>query len=162
MSEYTPWLKHALKKGAMKDIVMGDVLTDWMNTAEVRAALHIPTYAPAWNMCWDETHTYQLEQEGSLWIYQVLQQNGIRMMHYSGDTDGAVPTYGTKRWIEKLNWPVKIDWQQWHTDGQVSGYVTQYEGLDFVTIKGVGHMAPQWAKKPVFEMITNWVHGGSW
>ena len=34
-------------------------------------------------------------------------QPTIRMMHYSGDTDGVVPTYGTKQWIEGLNWDVK-------------------------------------------------------
>ena len=83
-------------------------------------------------------------------------------MFYSGDTDGAVNTYGTKRWIEELNWPVKTAWKPYMTDGQVSGYVTQYEGLDFVTVKGVGHMAPQWAKKPTQQMITNWVHNIPW
>ena len=162
MSEYTPWLKTATKKNAIKDVVMNDLLSDWINQAETRAALHIPNYVPTWSMCWGEEFSYQIEQEASMWIYKVLQMNGIRMMHYSGDTDGAVPTYGTKRWIESLNWPVKEEWKQWRTDGQVSGFVQQYHGLDFVTVKGVGHMAPQWAKKPVFEMIMNWVAGGAW
>lgn len=75
-------------------------------------------------------------------------------MFYSGDTDGAVPTYGSKRWIETLNWDVKKDWRAWKTNGQVSGYVINYDGLDFVTVKGVGHMAPQWARQAVTEMIT--------
>lgn len=30
--------------------------------------------------------------------------------------------------------------------------------LDFVTIKGVGHMAPQWARKPMADLITEWIH----
>jgi len=132
-----------------------------MNTADVRKAMHIPDYAPEWTMCFNDTvYTYQLAQEASLWIYPILKMNGIKMMHYSGDTDGAVPTFGTKRWIEKLNWETKVDWMQWKTDGQVSGFVEQYDGLDFVTIKGVGHMAPQWAKKPVWTMINGWVQNG--
>jgi len=85
---------------------------------------------------------YQLQNEASLWIYEIMSLNGIRALFYSGDTDGAVPTYGTKRWIEKLNLPLVKEWSQWHTDKQVSGYITQYHGLDFVTVKGVGHMAP--------------------
>lgn len=162
MSEYTPWLKTAMKKNAIKDIVKNDLLSDWLNTQETRDALHIPNYVPTWSMCWNDTFSYQIENEASMWIYKVLQMNGIRMMHYSGDTDGAVPTYGTKRWIEQLNWPIKEAWKQWRTDGQVTGFVQQYFGLDFVTVKGVGHMAPQWAPKPVFEMINNWVSGKPW
>ena len=64
------------------------------------------------------------------------------IMFYSGDTDGAVPTYGSKEWIKQLDWPVKQEWTPWFTDGQVSGFIEQYDGLDFVTVKGVGHMAP--------------------
>jgi len=47
------------------------------------------------------------------------------MVFYSGDTDGAVPTYGTKRWLQKLNWPLKDhgEWRAWHgLDTQVAGF----------------------------------------
>jgi hypothetical protein len=43
----------------------------------------------------------------------------------------------------------------------VQGYITKYDGLDFVTIKGVGHMAPQWNRKGTTGMISNWIHGES-
>mmetsp|Transcript_25596 Transcript_25596/g.18093 ORF Transcript_25596/g.18093 Transcript_25596/m.18093 type:complete len:85 (+) Transcript_25596:794-1048(+) len=81
------------------------------------------------------------------------------MLKYSGDTDGAVPTYGTRQWINELNWPVTEAWRPWFTEGQVSGYVEKYDGLDFATVKGVGHMAPQWARQQVTTMITSWIHG---
>ena len=41
------------------------------------------------------------------------------MMHYSGDTDGAVAPYGTKRWIKKLDWEVTAPWAPWMYDSQV-------------------------------------------
>jgi len=44
----------------------------------------------------------------------------------------------------------------------VRGYVTQHEGLDFATVHGVGHMAPQWAREPVTTMITNWIQNNGW
>jgi carboxypeptidase C (cathepsin A) len=78
-------------------------------------------------------------------------------MFYSGDTDGAVTTYGSRRWIKDLHWGVEEAWRPWFTNGQVTGYVERYDGLDFVTVKGVGHMAPQWARLPVTNMITSWV-----
>jgi carboxypeptidase C (cathepsin A) len=85
------------------------------------------------------------------------------MVFYSGDTDGAVPTYGTKRWLAKLNWPLKTtggQWRTWHSGPtkQVAGFQQNYDGLDFFTFRGVGHMAPQWAPLAGQEFITNWIH----
>ena len=151
--EYTPWAKFA------NDRVANDFLSDYVNNETVREALHIPSYAPGWDMCWGSQFTYNLQNEASMWIYPILKGAGYKLMFYSGDTDGAVPTYGTKRWLQELNWPVKKAWRPWLTQGQVSGYIEQYDGLDFVTVKGVGHMAPQWARQPVTDMITAWIHG---
>lgn len=48
---------------------------------------------------------------------------GIRMMFYSGDTDGAVPTLGSKKWIKDLKWDIVSEYAPWYgEDGQVNGY----------------------------------------
>ena len=39
-----------------------------------------------------------------------------RILKYSGDTDGVVPTWGTIMWINELNWPVKDKWKAWYLD----------------------------------------------
>jgi len=141
-AEYTPWLPRTATDGQLYDMhVEADYLTDYVNRADVRKAFHIPDFAPAWEQCSSKID-YHLQNEASMWIYQVLKGSGIRMMFYSGDTDGAVPTYGSKRWIESLAWETKEDWRPWLSAGQVAGYIKEYDGLDFVTIKGVGHMAP--------------------
>lgn len=80
------------------------------------------------------------------------------MLFFSGDTDGAVPTLGSRRWITGLGWEVKEEWRSWVTDAQVSGYIMRYDGLDFVTVHGVGHMAPQWKRKDVTKLVLSWVH----
>jgi serine carboxypeptidase-like clade 2 len=58
---------------------------------------------------------------------------------------------------------MKSAWRPWYTNGtngsQVSGYVEEYDGLTFATVKGVGHMAPQWARQAVQEMITAFMAG---
>lgn len=89
-----------------------------------------------------------------------MKQYGYKILFFSGDTDGAVPTLGSRRWITGLGWPIKKDgeWQPWLIDEQVAGYLTRYKGLDFVTVHGVGHMAPQWKRKEVTTMITDWIH----
>lgn len=71
------------------------------------------------------------------------------MLHYSGDTDGAVSTIGTRRWIKNLNMTITEEWREWNTDGVLSGYQIDYDNFKFVTVHGVGHMAPQWKRKDV-------------
>lgn len=85
-------------------------------------------------------------------------QYNYKILFFSGDTDGCVPTFGSRKWIEGLELPVKEKWRSWSTDGQVSGFLVRYEGMDFATIHGVGHMAPQWKRKDVTKLFTNWIH----
>lgn len=33
-------------------------------------------------------------------------------------------------------------WRPWYINDQVAGYVEKYDGLDFATVHGVGHMCP--------------------
>jgi len=155
MAEYTPWVKHLRASGEELPI-LGDYLSGYMNREDVRKAFNIPSDTQTWEMCSDRLE-YHEQPEASYWIYPVL-KNHVRLMFYSGDTDGAVTTYGSKQWIKMLNWDVEEEWRPWFTNGQVSGYVEKYDGLDFVTVKGVGHMAPQWAREPVTNMISAWIH----
>lgn len=138
-AEYTPFALH-MQNNKYSDVILGDYLTYYMNLAETRAAFNIPDSAPVYEQCSSKLD-YHVQDEASFWIYQVL-RNKTRLMFYSGDTDGAVSTYGTKQWIKELNWPVTSAWRPWYTNGQISGYTESYDGLDFITVKGVGHMAP--------------------
>jgi carboxypeptidase C (cathepsin A) len=80
---------------------------------------------------------------------------------YSGDTDGVIPTYGTKRWIEKLNWPVDQGktWKQFMVDSQVGGYSESRDSGKFVfaTIHGAGHMAPQWRRSYTYHVVYQFI-----
>lgn len=84
------------------------------------------------------------------------------MLKYSGDTDGAVPTWGTKQWINDLNWAIKEEWRPWYVPDdeagdQIGGYVTEYDGLTFSTIHGVGHMAPEWKRASSLLLIEHFI-----
>jgi hypothetical protein len=48
----------------------------------------------------------------------VLKYYNYKMLFFSGDTDGAVPLLGSRRWITGLGWPIKQngEWQPWKTD----------------------------------------------
>ena len=92
----------------------------YLNRPDVRKALNIPEYVQPFLDCNDEIfRTYQVLREGSIWIYNVLlgYSPKYRMLHYSGDTDGAVATRGTRRWIKQQQWSITQEWRPWTTDG---------------------------------------------
>jgi len=78
-----------------------------------------------------------------------------RMLKFSGDKDGSVPTIGTTNWInamvEGTNRTTVAEWAPWYhrevgtgyNNTQVGGYLWQLDGMDFSTVHGAGHMVPQ-------------------
>lgn len=66
-AEYTPWLAGF----GDSDLILGSPVSDYLNRADVRTALHIPETAPVYEECSSELD-YHMQQEGSIWIYKVL------------------------------------------------------------------------------------------
>lgn len=90
-----PWLKW--RKDAYRVMIDTANLTAWLNQDNTKAALHVDN--KTWLECNETMNTkWLIQPEASQWIYTVLQTSleNIRMLHYSGDTDGVLPTYGTK------------------------------------------------------------------
>lgn len=128
----------------------------YMNAGNTKAAMNIPD-SYHWEEC--SNIDYEMLAKATQWIYPQL-KGKYRMMHYSGDTDGVVPTYGTLEWMEDLGWQVTEKYTAWKSQDKIlGGYTQSREGLDFVSIHGCGHMAPQWKREPSFVAIGSWVHG---
>jgi len=132
----------------------------FFNRSDVKAALHVPD-SIKWDLCNDKFQTtYNVGTKGSFYLYPRLIQNNLRIWIYSGDTDGAVPFNGTRAWIQNLQLPVVTANRSWRiTNDEVAGYVTVYQGLTFVTVKGVGHMVPQWKRAEAFYMFGKYLTG---
>jgi len=120
----------------------GEPIIEYFNDPLVRNQLHIPdTVKQAWDMCTSGI-TYKQNNRGSQWVYEKY-QGKYRMLFYSGDTDGAVPTFGSMQWIALLGWDIITSWGPYMVDGQVGGYYEVYDGdFTFATVHGAGHMAP--------------------
>ncbi len=103
MAERAPWLRPFFRKDHPAiNTIIGDSQSDYLNREDVRSALNIPKYLPAYEQCNDEIYeTYKSYREGTFWIYSTLNKYGYRLMHYSGDTDGAITILGTRKWIEQ-------------------------------------------------------------
>jgi serine carboxypeptidase-like clade 1 len=70
-----------------------------------------------------------------------------------------VPTLGTEEWIRNLGWEITEKYRPYMVDEQVGGYFEARDGLDFGTVHGVGHMAPQWSPKATSHLISSWMKG---
>jgi carboxypeptidase C (cathepsin A) len=160
-NDYTPWLKRPIPEsdGMLRELppcTYGSGLLDYLNLDVVRQALHVPNNVQAWDLCTTEID-YTTGEQGSQWIYEKL-QGKIRMLHYSGDTDGAVPTIGTENWIATLGWDTTKDWAPYMYAGQVAGYSETYTGdFTFATVHGAGHMAPQFKPPQTYKLIFSWL-----
>mmetsp|Transcript_63889 Transcript_63889/g.88218 ORF Transcript_63889/g.88218 Transcript_63889/m.88218 type:complete len:384 (-) Transcript_63889:87-1238(-) len=160
-ADYTPWAfraptqeEHRLT--GLPPCTFGNPIIDYLNSSEVRDALHIPDSIQSWDLCKDDID-YTRGAEGSQWIYEKL-QGKYRMLKFSGDTDGAVPTYGTQGWINELNWNITSAWRPYMVQGQVAGYIEEREGeFTFATVHGAGHMVPQFKRPQAYHLIFNWL-----
>jgi len=156
--DYTPWIytsegKHKLT--GLPPCTFGQPIIDYLNTQEVRQKLHIPDHVQAWTLC-TRNITYNKQEIGSQWAYEAL-RGKYRLLHYSGDTDGAVPTLGTMRWMDALGWEIKEPWRPYYLNGNVAGYIEVYDGVTLGTVHGAGHMAPQWRPPETYHLIFSFV-----
>jgi len=143
----------------------------YLNMEATRTAIHaLPaSKIGPWEICSDKV-VYNKLYPSVLGAYEVLTQY-YRVLVYSGDSDGAVPYVGTMEWInafESGNTPTK-DWVAWSVlsagsagydpTAQVAGYSTVYSNLNFVTIKGAGHMVPQYKPREGYAMFASFLAG---
>lgn len=126
--------------------------------ATVREALHIPDTVPGWEFCVNMDYVSDTVH-GSLFTYPYLINYGLKILIYSGDTDGAVPFIGTRQWIKSLQLPVLTPYHSWYYDEQVAGYAIEYRGLTFITVKGAGHIVPQLKRPQAHYMINTFLQG---
>uniref|UniRef100_A0AC34QVK6 Serine carboxypeptidase n=2 Tax=Panagrolaimus sp. JU765 TaxID=591449 RepID=A0AC34QVK6_9BILA len=121
-----------------------DVST-YMNDPEVRKALHIPDNLPRWDICSDHiTENYgKIYGDMSPFIKKILKAQ-VRVLLYYGDVDMACNFMMGQQFSAQLGLPRQLNKTPWKYNKQIAGFKTQYKGLTFITIRGAGHMAPQW------------------
>jgi len=165
--DYTPWMRRTKfnQDKKLKEIppcVWAKPFIAYLNDPKIRDQLHIDKSAPTWDICADVDYT--TNRTGSIDIYTEL-KGLYRMLKYTGDADGSVPTYGTLQWIKELNWKVTDEWRPYFIideagNQQVAGYTESREGgFTLATVHGAGHMAPQWKRQQTYHAIFNFVKG---
>jgi len=134
--------------------------SEWFNTESVKTALNVRTNI-TFEQCSDAvSKRYATDfEKGSLYLYPQLIQSNLKIWFFSGDIDGAVPFNGSQKWIKKLNLTIVDNYRSWKVDNQVAGFAQVYSGLTFLTVRGAGHMVPQWKRKESFVMFKAYLDG---
>ena len=136
-------------------------MTDYFNRQDVKQALHV-NMDKSWELCsTDVNQRYVIQEKGSIWTYPTILNSGVRVLIYNGDTDMAVPFNGNQAWIKNLKLEMVKPWTQWRAFDDmnwVAGYYVKYKGLTFCTVKGTGHMVPQWKPKEAFYMFSKFLN----
>jgi len=149
-----------------EDACVDDYVTAYLNRADVRKALHV-TRPGEWALCTDSIEYSQHDLLSSMLpLHKRLIADGrLRILIFSGDVDGIVPTQGSRAWIEGMQLPVRSAWRPWmlkggdHLGEQVGGYTTEYEGLTFSTVRGAGHMVPATQPSRGLHLFKNFLAG---
>jgi len=131
--------------------------TTYMNRDDVKKALNADV-STDWEVCngainslWDRDQ----ENEGMEPIYQYLLNNSdLKIMIYSGDNDAVCATAGTQLFLWDMNWFPTTYWEPWYTNGQMSGFVTEFSnGFTFKTVHGAGHMVPATRPEQALDLL---------
>jgi carboxypeptidase C (cathepsin A) len=132
----------------------------WLNRADVKAAIHVRNNL-RWEICSTVINENYIHNIASMLpIYTRLLQNSVRVLVYSGDVDASVPFTGSQYWTSRLQVAAPLSlWQPWmNSDNQLAGFETIYPNdFRFVTIRGAGHMTPQFRPEESFIMFSKWL-----
>jgi len=151
-------ISHNKNLGEDVPCIDSDRAAAWLNQDSVRTALHaISVATQEWMICSDQIE-YTNVYNTVIPIHKQLLENGYRILVYSGDADMCVPNTGSEAWTDSLDLPLVEEWRPWMLYQQVAGYVREYKGLTYATIKGAGHMVPQFRPDQALHFFTQFLN----
>jgi len=160
--------KVKVHRSVSEDILYGSppciddaAVTGYLNRKDVREALHIEDGLPEWQICSDAvTDSYRRTYQDMFSQYKRLfLEDDFRILLYYGDTDMACNFLGGEWFVDQLGLELKQARAPWFTSkGQVAGYDMVFDKhLTYTTIRGAGHMVPQWKPTYAYEMLTSFL-----
>lgn len=131
-------------QGALNDYPCGgdQAFFDWVMTPQVKKALHVAPDATFFSGDNGVGFTYTPTEPDLMPFYlRAVNETGLRVLVYNGDTDPAINSFTAQNWTSHLGIPETEAWRPWTVDGKqyIGGYVTRYENnFDYLTIRGAG------------------------
>lgn len=149
-------------------------LNIWTNSTLVREALHVALDSNFFSGDNGAGFVYNYTEKNLLPFYRALangykgqMEEPIRVLIYNGDTDPCINAMNAQNWTSSMGFDELEAWRPWTLDDKqrMGGYVTRYNttgAFDFLTIRGSGHMVPEYQPESAFIMLKNWLQNVDW
>ena len=137
----------------------------YLNNNDVKKAINVPQIPWTWQ---DGDWSKYTSTQTSLIPYYKEWVNKYRILIYYGDVDSGVPYNGGEEWTVSLGYPIKESWRPWSTNGAelMAGYVqifdTNNTNFTYCTVRGAGHMVPQFKPEEALKMYEIFLSDGTW
>lgn len=141
------------------DPCMDKHLTEYLNRKDVKEAIHARTDI-TWVECANLNYsTTDVERSMVPFYEKFFENDDLHIMIYSGDVDSVCPFLGSMYWIDNFKQKIVDEWKPYYLNKQVAGYVQKYEKITLATVRGAGHMVPQFKPAQAFELFKNYLDG---
>jgi hypothetical protein len=140
---------------------------DYLALPQVRTAIHVPTNAYFFDGDNGAGFVYNMTETNLLPFYaQAVTQTPLRVLVYNGDTDPCINSMLTQNtyfnYFASVGIPITQLWRPWTMNSnmqRMGGYVQEYANnkFAFLTIRGSGHMVPEFKPAQSQSFITTWL-----
>ena len=114
----------------------------YVNSAEVRKALHIPEQVKPWQKCSRVNYKRQYMSMKNE-FKELIEKHKIQtFIVYNGDNDIVCDFLGDQQFVDELRYKLVEKYKKWTIGGRTAGFVKRYEGISFMTVRNAGHMVP--------------------
>lgn len=157
--------------GGPNECIDGIAAGKWLNTPAVQKALHVSEaikYIHHWYICSSIVNYTPTATNLPKNVYPgLIQQLEHGVLIFNGDADLCVPYLDNEAWTSGMGYPVSQKWHSWDIDSQVAGYATSYTvsgaaadvPFQFITVKGSGHMVPEFRPASALGMLRQYLSG---
>jgi len=135
----------------------------FLNRNDVRKALHIsPKVTDKWSIC-SSTLDYEAKYDDLSAVYRDIfaLDHKIYALVYNGDTDLSCNFLMDEWFVDDLELPSNGVHREWYFEDangkQIGGWTKDFDRLSFVTVRGSGHMVPQYKPMPALKMFDHFL-----
>ncbi len=152
-----------------EDLPMG-ALSTYLNTAEVKASLHVPAHT-LWQNADDKGPVTEALVDDNMadvsGLYARLVEKNYKTLLYTGNFDTACGYRGTEEILDDMmeQQGKRAEWRDaprliWtHAQGNPKGFVRSVGNLTQVAVPDSGHQVPAFQPEICREMLYNWLFG---
>ena len=134
----------------------------YLSLPAVKDSLHVPQDAVFFQTDNGVGFVYHHDVDDIASFYrEVINDRKLRVLVYNGDTDPCINAFQAQNWTSGMGFKETQSWRPWTIDGcqRMGGAVTRYEGgFDFLTIRGSGHMVPEFKPQASLEFLSRFLN----